>query len=214
VTGDYHGSRLTQDQRRASTWRALWRFHFRQHIRPEHTVLDLGSGYADFINAVSAARRIAVDIWPGLADHVAPDVQAIIVPVTDLSAIADQSVDYAFASNLFEHLTQEELVTVLAQLRRKLRPGGQLGILQPNYRYAFREYWDDYTHRTAYSHISLPDLLRANDWTVTAIVPRFLPLTIKSRLPTWDWLIGLYLRLPFKPMGKQMFVSASPPSCP
>ena len=210
MSGGYHGSRLTQDQRRAKTWRALWRFHFRRHIHSHATVLDLGSGYGDFINSVTAARRIALDSWPGLNDHVAPGVETIIGPVTDLSAVADDSVDFAFASNLFEHLTQQELVMVLAQLRPKLRAGGQLSILQPNYRYAFREYWDDYTHRTAYSHISLPDLLRAEGWLVTQVEPRFLPLTLKSRLPTWDWLIGLYLRLPFKPMGKQMLVSARP----
>ena len=210
MSGDYHGSRLTQDERRAKTWRALWRFHFRHRIRPNATVLDLGSGYGDFINSATAARRIALDTWAGLADHVAPGVETIIGPVTDLSAIADESVDFAFASNLFEHLSQEDLVTVLSQLRRKLREGGEFCMLQPNYRYAYREYWDDYTHCTAYSHIGLADLLRAEGWTVTRVAPRFLPLTIKSRLPTWDWLIGLYLRLPFKPMGKQMMVSAQP----
>lgn len=208
MNADYHGSRLTHDERRARMWQALWHFYFRHRIRPEATVLDLGSGYGDFINSVRAARRIALDMWPGLVDHVSPGVETIVGPVTDLDAIADASIDFAFASNLFEHLTQDELVAVLTRLKPKLREGGQLSILQPNYRYAFREYWDDYTHRTPYSHISLADLLRAQGWIVTEIAPRFLPLTIKSRLPTWGWLIGLYLRLPFKPMGKQMLITA------
>ena len=210
MSGDYHGSRLTQDERRAATWRALWRHHFRHRIGPEATVLDLGAGYGDFINSVSAAKRIAVDSWPGLTQHVAPGVETIVGQVTDLAAIPDRSIDFAFASNLFEHLTQEELILVLDQLTRKLRSDGQLSIVQPNYRYAYREYFDDYTHRTPYSHISLADLLRAQGWTVTEVVPRFLPLTIKSRLPTWDWLIGAYLRSPIKPMGKQMLISARP----
>lgn len=211
MSGDYHGSRLTQDERRAATWRALWRYHFRHRIEPDDTVLDLGAGYGDFINSVTARRRIAIDTWPGLAEHVASEVQTIIGPVTDLGAIPDASVDFAFASNLFEHLTQDELRTTLTQLERKLRGGGVLSILQPNYRYAYREYFDDYTHRTPYSHIGLADLLRAQGWTVREVAPRFLPLTIKSRLPTWAWLIGAYLRSPFKPMGKQMLITASPP---
>ena len=210
MSGDYHSSRLTQDERRAKTWRALWRHHFRHRITPDATVLDLGAGYGDFINSVKAARRIAIDLWPGVAQHVAPGVETIIGPVTDLSNVADSSIDYAFASNLFEHLTQADLIEVLAQLRRKLRPHGQITMLQPNYRYAYREYFDDYTHVTAYSHISLADLLRAQGWTVTEVAPRFLPLTVKSRLPTWDWLIGAYLRSPIKPMGKQMLISARP----
>ena len=40
--------------------------------------------------------------------------------------------------------------------------------------------------------------------------PRFLPLTVKSRLPAWAPLIGLYLDSPFKPLGKQMLVRARP----
>ena len=210
MNAGYHGSRLTQDERRAATWRALWRHHFRHRIKPDATVLDLGAGYGDFINSVTAARRIALDTWPGLSDHVAVGVEPIIGPVTDLSSLAEASIDFAFASNLFEHLSQEDLVQVLGQLRGKLRGDGELCILQPNYRYAYREYFDDYTHRTPYSHIGLTDLLRAQGWTVTQVAPRFLPLTIKSRLPTWDWLVGAYLRSPLKPMGKQRMISARP----
>ncbi len=173
-------------------------------------MLDLGAGYGDFINSVTAARRIAIDTWPGLAEHVASGVETIIGPVTDLGMIAETSIDFAFASNLFEHLTQEELVVVLRQLETRLRPGGVVCILQPNYRYAFREYFDDYTHRTPYSHVGLADLLHAQGWAVTQVAPRFLPLTIKSRLPAWGWLIGAYLRSPFKPMGKQMMLTARP----
>ena len=40
--------------------------------------------------------------------------------------------------------------------------------------------------------------------------PRFLPLTVKSRLPVWGPLIGAYLLSPVKPMGKQMLISARP----
>lgn len=211
MTEGYHGARLTADARRAATWRALWKHHFRHRIAPDATVMDLGAGYGDFINSVVAAHRIAVDTWPGLADHVAPGVQVVISAVTDLSAVPDASVDLAFASNLFEHLTQEALIAALGEIARTLRPSGLLTILQPNYRYAYREYFDDYTHRTPYSHISLPDLLRAHGWTVVETRPRFLPLTVKSRLPVWDWLIAAYLRSPLKPMGKQMLISAKPP---
>lgn len=209
MTG-YHGSRLNEDPRRAATWSALWRYFFSRHIGPEDCVLDLGAGYGDFINNVVAKTRIAVDAWPGMVDHLAPGVQPIVAPATDLSAISPASVNFALASNLFEHLTRDEARASLAELRRVLRADGILALLQPNYRYAYREYFDDYTHRVAYSHIALADLLRAEGWRVTLVKPRFLPLTIKSRLPTWGWMIGAYLRSPFKPLGKQMLVMATP----
>jgi SAM-dependent methyltransferase len=210
MSGDYHGSRLAPDVRRGTVWKALWRYYFHRHIAPDSCVLDLGSGYGDFINNVVARKRIAVDQWPGLANYVEPGVETVIAPVTDLRAIADATVDYAFASNLFEHLPQDVFVATLEQLRRKLRAGGTLTILQPNYRYAYREYFDDYTHVAVYSHVSLPDLLRAHGWDVLDVWPRFLPLTVKSRLPVWPALIGAYLASPFKPMGKQMLVVARP----
>ncbi|MEC3910807.1 class I SAM-dependent methyltransferase [Sphingobium sp. CR2-8] len=214
MSGDYHGSRLNEDSRRGAVWRALWKYYFSRHVRPDDCVLDMGAGYGDFINTVVARRRIALDIWPAMPGHVAPGVETIVGPVEDLSAIEDGCVDYAFASNLFEHLTREALVAVLAALRGKLSPAGCLTILQPNYRYAYREYFDDYTHLTAYSHISLPDMLSAHGWDIVAVHSRFLPLSIKSRLPSWSILIGAYLRSPFKPMGKQMLVVARPKAEP
>ena len=85
---------------------------------------------------------------------------------------------------------------------------GTINILQPNYRYAFREYFDDYTHIAVYSHISLADFLTANGFDVIDVQPRFLPLTVKSRLPVFPPLIAAYLMSPVKPMGKQMLVRA------
>ena len=206
----YHASRLTEDPRRGEVWRALWRYFFCHRIGKDDCVLDLGAGYGDFINSVVARRRIAVDMWDGMRQHLAPGVEAIVGPVQQLDAIGDGTVDYAFASNVFEHITQDSLVEVLTALKRTLSARGRLTILQPNYRYAFREYFDDYTHVSVYSHISLPDLLRANGWEVLEVQPRFLPLTVKSRLPTWPVLIAAWLKSPFKPMGKQMLVVARP----
>ena len=210
MSSGYHESRLEFDQRRDTVWKALWRYHFRHLVPADACVLDLGCGYGEFINNVSARRRIGLDMWDGMPAHLAPGVEPIVGSVTDLDTIADGSVDFAFASNLFEHIPQEALVAVLAQLRAKLTKRGTLTMIQPNYRYAYREYFDDYTHVAIYSHISMADLLVANGWEVLDVKPRFLPLTVKSRLPVSQWLIALYLRMPFKPMGKQMLLRARP----
>ncbi len=210
MSGDYHGSRLVEDQRRGVLWQALWRYFFKARIAPDACVLDLGAGYGDFINSVTARHRIAVDAWEGLEARVARGVEAVISSVTDLSAIADGSVDYAFASNLFEHLPQEAFKAALGEISRVLVKGGTLTMIQPNYRYAFREYFDDYTHVAVYSHVTMADFLTAHGWEVLEVRPRFLPLTVKSRLPVWPVLIAAYLLSPFKPMGKQMLVVARP----
>jgi SAM-dependent methyltransferase len=206
----YHGSRFGHDPKRAVVWEALWRYYFRDRVGFDDVVLDLGCGYGDFINNVKARRRLALDIWPNFPRHVAPGVETIVAPVTDLSAVADGSIDYAFASNLFEHLPQSDVASVLATLRKKLSLNGRLTLLQPNYRFCAAEYFDDYTHVTIWSHVSLADFLRANGYEVIENHPRFLPLTVKSRLPVWGPLIGAYLSSPIKPMAKQMLLSARP----
>ncbi len=210
VSASYHDTRLTEDVKRDVVWQALWRFHFSRIIAPEACVLDLGCGYGNFINQVVARRRIAIDAWPGFPRHLAAGVEAHVGDVADLDFLPDAGVDFVLASNLFEHLTQADFARVLAALRPKLSAGGVLTILQPNYRYAYREYFDDYTHITPFSHISLADFLGANGYEVTEVRPRFLPLSVKSRLPVSPWLIAAYLASPMKPLGKQMLVCARP----
>jgi SAM-dependent methyltransferase len=206
----YHDTRFEFDARRELLWKTLCGAYFNRLIEPGFHVLELGAGYAHFINNVRCARRTAVDLWPGLREFAAPGVEAHVGPVTCLDMIDDASVDLAFASNLFEHLTQSDFAAALAALRKKLRKGGTLVILQPNYRRAYREYFDDYTHVAVYSDISLCDFLRANGYRVVASLPGFLPLTIKSRIPVAPWLIRLYLRLPWRPLAKQMLIRAVP----
>jgi SAM-dependent methyltransferase len=206
----YHGSRLTLDPRRDVLWQTLCRHYFKRLIPADACVLDLGCGYGNFINNVVARRRIAIDSWPDFPHYLDPEVEAVVGSVTDLDFLQDGSVDFAFASNLFEHLTQTDFATVLASLRRKLSPTGELTILQPNYRYAYREYFDDYTHIAVYSHTSLSDFLQANDYDILHVAPRFMPLTVKSRMPVSPLLIRAYLASPVKPLGKQMLIRAKP----
>ena len=210
LTDRYFQTRFSEDPRREILWRTLVQYYFQCRIPPDGCVLELGAGYGNFINNVRARRRIAQDRWPEFAQHLAAGVESHAGPVTDLSFLADNSVDFAFASNLFEHISQQDFASVLAQLRRKLKPQGTLTLLQPNYRYAFREYFDDYTHITPYSHLSICDFLHANSYDVIHCVPRFLPLTLKSRLKVSPLLIRLYLLSPLKPLGKQMLVQARP----
>jgi hypothetical protein len=59
-----------------------------------------------------------------------------------------------------------------------------------------------------YTENSLSDFLTVNGFQVIRCVPRFLPFTIKSRWPVAPFLIRLYLASPFKPLAKQMLISA------
>ncbi len=205
----YHETRFPFDQRREIVWRTLCGSFFNKLIQPDAHVLELGAGYGHFINNVHCGSKTAVDQWPGLLEHLQPNVKGHLGNVTDLGFIEDHSIDFVFASNLFEHLTQRDFAACLGEIRRKLRPGGTLNILQPNYRLAYKEYFDDYTHVSVYSDISLSDFLSANGFAVIESIPGFLPFSIKSSTgPVRPWLIKLYLASRWKPLAKQMFLRA------
>lgn len=210
MSGGYHETRFAPDPRRDLLWRALWRHHFRHLVAPGDCVLDLGCGYGHFINQVVARRRIGLDSWPGFAAHLAPGVEAVLGSAAELDGLEAGAVDFAFASNLFEHLTQAEVAQSLGGLRRALSPRGRLVLLQPNWRFAWRQYFDDYTHRTIWSDVGLADFLESEGWEVLDVQPRFLPLTVKSRLPVREWLIAAYLASPIKPFAGQMLITARP----
>jgi SAM-dependent methyltransferase len=189
-------------------WGALWRYYFRQFIGPDDCVLDIGCGHGAFINSVVARKRIGLDSWPGFPAYLKAGVQPVVGSAAEVGELVKEPVDFAFASNLFEHLTQADLMTLLGGLRKILSPRGTLNIVQPNYRYAYREYFDDYTHIAIYTHVSLCDVLRLSGFDIVDVKPRFLPLSIKSRLPVRESLIRAYLASPIKPMAKQMLVRA------
>ena len=106
-------------------WKTLCESYFRRLIPPDACVLELGAGYGHFINHVGGARRIAVDRWPGMRRYLAPGVDGPRRRRDRSRRLPDRSVDFAFASNLFEHLTQSDGALVLAQLRRALTPAGR-----------------------------------------------------------------------------------------
>jgi hypothetical protein len=208
---EYFRTRFAFDSRRHVLWTALCRHYFARYIRPEFTVLELGAGYGYFINNVKATRRIAVDLWTGMSDFLEPGVEAHVGPIQELGFLEDRSVDFAFASNIFEHLSKDDLTSTLNWLRKKLKVGGTLTIVGPNYRFCYDEYFDDYTHVSVFSDRSLADFVEAHGLRVVHVAPRFMPLTIKSRLPVSEALVRLYLISPVKPLGKQMLLRAVNP---
>lgn len=120
----YHQTRFGYDARREILWRSLYDFYFKRWIGKDDCVLELGAGYGHFINNVKARRRVALDVWAEMPSYVRDGVETRVGSVTDLSFLHDRTVDFAFASNLFEHITQDELACVLRQLNTKLSSRG------------------------------------------------------------------------------------------
>lgn len=204
---------MRPDPRRAAVWRAVAR-HLQTWIPADAVVADLGAGHCGFINAIIARDRHAVDPWEGAATHAAPGVVVHRAPAHALEFFREGSVDIMFASNLLEHLDGQTLGRTLSEIRRALRPGGRLLVVQPNFRYAYKVYFDDYTHERVFTHESLRDTLLAAGFEIAHLEARFLPFSLRSRLPAWPWLVRAYLALPWRPFAGQMLVVAIRPESP
>lgn len=202
----YFDTRYSYDRGRQKVWKAIVE-SLAAHFAGKETILELGAGYCDFINQIPARKKLALDHDATSAQHCAPEVTFLRASALQIP-LPDGSVDAVFASNLLEHFDDGELGVVIGEIRRVLRRDGTLVLLQPNYFYCYREYWDDYTHKKAFTHSSLGDFLAAHGFTVTTTVPRFLPFSFKSALPRSYWLTKAYLMSPWRPQGKQMLVVA------
>jgi SAM-dependent methyltransferase len=181
--------------RKARAWTVLCDVVFSRWVRPDDTVLDLGAGYCEFINAMPARRRIVVDPNPDTARFAGPGVEVHTVPASDLSFLADADVDVVFSSNFLEHLPDKQAVTqVITAAFRVLRPGGLIVLMGPNIRLVPGAYWDFYDHHVPLSDRSVCELLGAIGFEVRMCRGRFVPYTVlRWPLPTWKWLVRAYL---------------------
>lgn len=206
----YFETRLVQDASREKVWRHLCEW-FSRYVAPDADVLELGAGWCDFANHVTAGRVVAMDLDATVEKAAAPHVEAVVGDSTDLSAFEADSFDAVFASNLLEHLHRDQSDRLVDHSARVLRPGGRLILMQPNFRLNPKRYFDDYTHVSIFTDQSLQDYLASRGWSIGACYARFMPLTLKSKGSRLTFLVPYYLRSPVKPLAGQMLVVANPP---
>lgn len=197
---------------KARLWQTLCRSFFQRYVAEDAAVLDVGAGYCDFINAIGAGRRVAIDLNPEMPAHAAAGVETFVQPLERLGEVlAPATIDVAFASNVFEHVRgPDALLEILGALREALRPGGRLIIMQPNVGVLGGRFWDFFDHTLPLTEKGMAEALGVAGFAVVESRARFLPYTTKSRLPQWPWLVRLYLALPLaqRVFGAQMLLVA------
>lgn len=196
-------------------WRVLCEHFFSNYVNPSDTVLDVGAGYCEFINHIRAGRKIAVDANPELKAFAGPGVEAHERRAEQLDFLESGTVDVAFSSNFFEHLPDKATLTkVVSEVLRVLKPGGRLIVMGPNVKLLPGSYWDYFDHHLPLTEKSVEELLRMVGFDIEKSLSHFMPYTVKSRLPTWGWLVRAYLMVgapAFKALGRQFLVIAKKP---
>ena len=199
---------------RNAVWRILTADVFQQFVPPDGTVVDVGSGWGEFINNITAADRIAIDLNPDVANRVNAGVRLIQQDCSAPWPLDAGSVDCVFTSNFLEHLPNKAAVeATLIEARRVLRGGGCLVCIGPNIRHMRGEYWDFWDHYVALSDSSLCEVLHLIGFVIQRRVPRFLPYRMSGRRQSPLALVRWYVRLPliWPIFGKQFLIVARKP---
>jgi len=208
----------TNREAKDAIWQVLCRHFFQRYISANDVVLDLGPGFGEFLRHIQCGRRIAVDIEKLSGRGFPEGTEEVLVPSDQLSSrVTLDSVDVVFCSNFFEHLPDKRtFLATLAEIRRVLRPGGRLLVLQPNIRFVGAAYWDFVDHHLPLTDRTLVEACESLNFEVVEVIPRFLPYTTRSALPQSPWLVRLYLaiRPAWLILGRQTWAVLRKPSLP
>lgn len=198
---------------RAAVWREIAPFVHRRMGSPQR-VLDPAAGRCEFINAVPAAERWAVDQTDYAERDADPGVRTVVADIMEAD-LPQGHFDGVWVSNFLEHLlSQEQTAAFLERMYAAMAPGGRIAIMGPNFRYCMKEYFDCADHTLIYTHTAIAEHLYAAGFTPESIAPRFLPYSFRGRLPATPLTTRLYLQAPplWRVLGKQFLVIGRRPA--
>lgn len=194
---------------RNRVWQILCADFFARYVPPTATILDVGSGYGEFINNITAAKKYAMDLNSASRDHLSAGITCIHQDCSQPWELETASLDVIFTSNFLEHLNDKESVSrTMAEAFRCLKKGGLIICLGPNIRFVPGDYWDFWDHKIPLTELSCSELLRMSGFQLERCVARFLPYSMSTGKKPPLLFVSLYLRLPFLwPLfGKQFLV--------
>ena len=200
---------------RQRVWKILAESVFSKWVSAEGAILDLGSGYCEFINNIRARVKYAMDLNPDVHAHAAAGVNVLLHDSAAPWPLPPAILDVVFTSNFFEHLPNKAALeqTVLNAVAC-LRPGGRLIAMGPNIRYAGGAYWDFCDHYLALTDVGLGELFQQCGLEVEYIRGRFLPYTMSQATRYPLWMLKAYLKVPFvwNVFGVQFLIVGRRPS--
>ncbi len=194
---------------RRKVWKTLCQDYFSQYIPSDAHILDLGTGYGEFINHIVATKKYAMDLNPDTAQNLNAEVELFQQDCSENWPLPNHCVDVVFTSNFLEHLPDKiRVAKAISEAHRCLKPQGKLICLGPNIKYVPGEYWDFWDHYVPITEQSLSEVLKLEGFEIEHCLPRFLPYSMSTGQTPPIIFLQIYLRLPWVwPLfGKQFLV--------
>jgi hypothetical protein len=194
---------------KVAVWSEVARYIHAQLGAPSK-ILDPAAGSCEFINAVPAAERWAVDRKSFDDVETAPGIRLVNSDIMEADLPAEYF-DGALVSNFLEHLPSPDAIgAFLSRMHGWMAPGGAIAVLGPNIRYCHDSYWNCADHTLGLTHIAIEEHLYAAGFEPRITHPRFLPFSFRGVLPASARLTRMYLNTPlaWRVLGKQFLVIA------
>lgn len=175
-----------------------------RHFPPDHNakVIDLGCGHGAIIHFAKLAGYNSLRGIDGSPEQVVAARRLGIKEVEEgdllatLAGAADSSQDCIVTFDVIEHFTREELIGLVDEVRRVLKPGGRWVMHAPNGESPFggrMRFWD-LTHELAFTRTSIAQLLYSSGFSdVRSYEDEPIPHGVKSaaRWVLWKGIRGM-----------------------
>jgi SAM-dependent methyltransferase len=181
---------------RNQVWKILCSEFFSRYIPADSKVLDVGSGWGEFINNVIAAEKYAMDLNPDAKARLSPAINFIHQDCSKPWGLTSQSLDVAFSSNFLEHLPDKSgIERTLSEAFRCLKNNGILICMGPNIKYVSGKYWDFFDHHLPLTESSIAEVFRLSGFSIELCLSRFLPYSMSTGKNAPLFLVTMYLHL-------------------
>lgn len=150
------------------------------NMKPGQNFLEPGCGRGEMLKCFEALglkvygcdlSSESVELSKGVEIKVC-DVEQVGLPYPD------NTFDIIYSKSFLEHFYYPE--RYIKEAYRVLRPGGMMLNLVPDWEANYQKYYDDYTHRTPFTNISLRDIQLIHGFDLVKVIKfRQLPITWK-----------------------------------
>lgn len=191
-------------------WKEIAKYIYDRTNQPK-TVLDPAGGMCEFINNLDAPVRWTIDLNEEFVGKYADQAVKKVIGNNLTVDLPTDYFDLVFVSNFLEHLhSQEEVAAFLLKMFTTVKKGGFIVVMGPNFKYAYKEYFDFADHTVCLSEMGVAEHLVGAGFEIVKIHPRFVPMSFRGNLPVNKFLVQTYLRLPvaWRFFGKQFLVFA------
>lgn len=191
-------------------WKEIAKYIYDRTNQPK-TVLDPAGGMCEFINNLDAPVRWTIDLNEEFVGKYADQAVKKVIGNNLTVDLPTDYFDLVFVSNFLEHLhSQEEVADFLLKMFTTVKKGGFIVVMGPNFKYAYKEYFDFADHTVCLSEMGVAEHLVGAGFEIVKIHPRFVPMSFRGNLPVNRFLVQTYLRLPvaWRFFGKQFLVFA------